>query len=34
MADELELFRAYKTLWKNRTMDREGRRFIRRLMMS
>ncbi|MBU8681907.1 hypothetical protein MOB49_00665 [Bacillus haynesii] len=24
MADELELFRAYKTLWKNRTMDREG----------
>lgn len=21
MADELELFQAYKTLWKNRTME-------------
>ncbi|XBM32806.1 hypothetical protein AAG663_11280 [Bacillus licheniformis] len=25
MADELELFQAYKTLWKNRTMEGEGR---------
>lgn len=30
MADELELFRAYKTLWKNRTMDGEGRQALYR----
>ncbi|MCY7781106.1 hypothetical protein [Bacillus haynesii] len=28
MGDELELFRAYKTLWTNRTMDGEGRQAL------